>query len=49
MTVELAYLPRDLKDRNMHEFNTQEELVRIFHEKFVGGILCAVACSTQGK
>jgi uncharacterized SAM-dependent methyltransferase len=33
-SVQFGDLPWGLNERNMHEFNTQEELVRIFDEKF---------------
>jgi hypothetical protein len=33
-SVQFADLPWGLNERNMHEFNTPEELVRIFDEKF---------------
>ena len=32
--VQFGDLPWGLNERNMHEFNTMEELVRIFDEKF---------------
>jgi uncharacterized SAM-dependent methyltransferase len=33
-SIQFGDLPWGLNERNMHEFNTQEELVRIFDEKF---------------